>query len=159
MLASCWPSKGQFVPPPQNFTPPRKTDFYGRSAGLSCRSCGAACAGRKSCWLKLLSCIGWLAGSNAAVAWLQCGGRLVAVRWLPEVAWSQSVVAWELVQWRAVDFAEWRWSLNRLDGHWMIARLELRLLYQSMWAELRLVVVAVSADWPTHVRSWILSAV
>jgi hypothetical protein len=32
-----------------------------------------------------------------------------------------------------------------------LARLELRLLYQTWWAELRLVVAIVSADWLLHV--------
>jgi hypothetical protein len=136
MLANCWPSKGQFVMhPPQKLTPPRKTEFYGRSASLPCRWCGAACAGRNSCWLKLRGRIGWL----------------VAVRRLPEVAWSQSVVAWELVRWRAVDFAEWMWTLNRLDGHWWLLVWSCVFLYPAWWAELRLVVAIVSVDWLAQV--------
>jgi hypothetical protein len=53
--------------------------------------CSSARTGRNGCWLKLRSRV----------------GQLVAVRQLPGVAWLQSMVAWELVQWRAVDFAEW----------------------------------------------------
>jgi hypothetical protein len=53
-------------------------------------------------------------------------------------------------------FADWlMWSL-------MIPGLELCLLYQAWWAELRLAVAVVSADWPVNWEAqmdWILSTV
>jgi hypothetical protein len=128
------------------------------------RWCSAACAGRMAVGYGVLAKVA--AAELVVWSWSLVAGRcLVAERghWSCSscpVCWTWPPENRGSCPWRSEEpmtpktdrsglnvVADWlMWSLMNVG-------LELCLLYQAWWVELRLAVAAASADWPAHVRS------
>jgi hypothetical protein len=117
--------------------------------------CSGACTGKNGYWLKLHSRVGWLVAVRQLPGWSAAlaGNCLAAERGCLRVGAVKSC----RLRWVDVITESLGWSLiTDWPLGWSCA-----LLYQSWWAEPRLVVAAVSADWSAKgaESDWLSSAV